>query len=98
MIIIEDRITEVDTEGIIEMIIMKETEVGLDINNFLTMSQEMIEVIVGLSQVQELVQIEIGLDAISVGNTITSPKIVQHQKYSKKQNKYNKYQISHSVV
>ena len=34
------------------------------------MSEEMIEVVVvGLDQVQELEQIEIGLDAISVGNT-----------------------------
>ena len=38
------------------MIIMKEAEVGLGIDNFPTISEEMIEVIVGLGQVQEPVQ------------------------------------------
>ena len=34
----------------------------------------MIEVIVGLGQVQEPVQIEIGLDAISAGNRLSNIK------------------------
>ena len=52
------------------MVTMKEAEVGLGIDHFLTMSEEMIEVIVGLGQVQKLGQIEIGFSAISTGNMI----------------------------
>ena len=48
--IIEDRITGVDTKEIVETI-MKDAEVGLGIDNFLTTSEEMIEVIVGIGQV-----------------------------------------------
>ena len=60
-----------DTEEIIEMIIMKKKGVGLVKDSFQIMLEGMIEiVVVGLDQVQEPVQIEIGLDAISIGNTI----------------------------
>ena len=59
-----------DTEEIIEMIIMKETEVGLGINNIQIIPEGMINVVVGLDQVQELVPIERELDAIYVGNII----------------------------
>ena len=68
---------EVDTEEIIEMIILKEVEVGLGIEIILIMLEGMIELIVGLDQVRELVPIKIELDAINVGNMIISLRIVQ---------------------
>ena len=45
------RIIEVDTEKIIEMIIMKEVEVGLGIDTIQIIPEGMIEAIVGLDQV-----------------------------------------------
>ena len=69
-----------DIEEIIEMIITKEEEVGLGIDNIQIIPDGVIEVVVGLDQVQELVLIETGLDATNVGNMIILPKIVQHQK------------------
>ena len=62
--IIEVRILEVDTEGIIEMLIMKEVGVGLGIGNIQIIPEQMIEVVVGQDQVQEPLPIEIELDAI----------------------------------
>ena len=57
-----------DIEEIIEVIIMKEVEVGLEKDSFQIMPERMTEVVVvGIDQVQELVLIEIGLDVISVG-------------------------------
>ena len=69
--ITEDKIKEVDIEKIIEMIIMKELEVGLGINNILIIEGTK-EVTVGLDQVQEPVWTEIELDVINVGNVIIS--------------------------
>ena len=60
-----------DTEEIIEMIIMKEVEVGLGIDSFPITPEGMIEAVVGLDQVQEqLVLTEIELDAINIENLI----------------------------
>ena len=56
--IIEVKIIEVDIEEIIEMIIMKDVEVGLGIDNILII-EGMIETTVGLDQVKELVPMEI---------------------------------------
>ena len=60
-----------DTEETIEMIIIKEVEVGPGIDSYLIIPEAMIEVMVGLDLVQELVPIEIELDAVNVGNMIT---------------------------
>ena len=70
---IEVKIIEVDTEEIIEMIIMKEVEVGLWTGSIPIILEGMIEVIVGLDQVQKLVPIEIELN---VGNMIILLRIV----------------------
>ena len=75
--IIEVKILEVDTEEIIETIILEEVGVGLETDNIQIISEGMIEVVVGLEQVQEPVLIEIELDAISVGNMIISLRTVQ---------------------
>ena len=64
------KILEVDTEGIIEMIILEGVGVALGTNNIKIISEGIIEVVVGLDQVQELVLIEIELDAINIGNMI----------------------------
>ena len=74
--ITEVKIVEVDTEEIIEMIITKEAEVGLGIDSIQIIPEGMIEVIVGLYQVQELVPIEIELDAINVENMVILLKYV----------------------
>ena len=69
--IIEDKVTEVDIEENIEMIIMKEVGVGLEKDSLQIMLEGMTEVIaVDLDQVQELVLMEIGLDVISVESMI----------------------------
>ena len=66
-----------DTEEIIEKIIMEEVEVGLEKDRFQIISEGMKEVIVmDLDQVQELVLIEIGLGAINVGSMIILQKTV----------------------
>ena len=66
-----------DIEEIIEMIIMKEVEVGLEKDSFQIMPEGMAEVVaINLDQVQELVLIEIGLDVRRVGNTIVMLKAV----------------------
>ena len=65
---IEVKIIEVDTEEIIETIIMTEVDIGLGIDSIAIILEQMIEVIVGLHQVPELVSIEIELDTIKVGN------------------------------
>ena len=67
-IIIEDK-----TEKIIEMIIMKKVEVVLGIDN-IQIIEGIIEVTVGLDQVQEPVIIQIELDVINTGNM--KPKTV----------------------
>ena len=78
--IIEDKITEVDIEEFIETIIMKEVGVGLEKESFQIIQEGMTEVVaVGLDQVQELVLIEIGLDAINVESMIILLKTVQLQ-------------------
>ena len=68
--ITENKLTEVDTEGIIEMIFVEEVGVGLGIDNTQIISEGMIKAVVGLDHVQELAPIEIELNAISVGNMI----------------------------
>ena len=75
--ITEVKILEVDTEGIIAMIILEEVGVGLGTDNIQMISVGMIEVVVDLDQVQELVLIEIELDAINVGNMIIILRTVQ---------------------
>ena len=50
------------TEKIIEMIIMKEAEVGLGIDSILIIPEGMTEVTVDLDQVQELVPTQKELD------------------------------------
>ena len=56
---------------------MKKEEIGLEKDSFQIMSEGIIEiVVVGPDKVQEPVQIEIGLDAISVGNMIILQKTV----------------------
>ena len=70
------RIIEVDTEGIIETLIMKEVGVDLGIDNIQIIPEWMIEVAVGLDHDQEPVPIEIELDAINVENMIISLRTV----------------------
>ena len=77
--ITEDKIIEVDTEGITEMIILKEVGVSLGTDNIQTKSEGMID-IVGLDLVQELAPTEINLNAISVGNMIILLRNVQPHK------------------
>ena len=63
-------------EEIIETIIMKEVEVGLEKDSFQVMPEGMTEeVVVGLDQVQDLVLIEIRLDVISVENTMICQRL-----------------------
>ena len=71
------QIFKMDTEGITETIILEEVGVGLGTANIQIMSGGMIEVVVGLDQVQELVLIEIELDVINVGDMIISLRTVQ---------------------
>ena len=73
-------IIEVNTENIIEIIIMKEAGVVLGIENIQIIPEGMIEVVVGLDRVQEPVPAEIKLDAINVGNVIILLRTVQLQK------------------
>ena len=77
IIIIEVKIIQVDIEEIIEMIIMKEVEVGPRIDNIPIISGRMIEVTVGVDQIQELAQIEIEVDTINVEKVIILLRIVQ---------------------
>ena len=74
--ITEIKIIEVDKEEIIKMIIMKEVEIGIGIDNILIIGG-MKEVAVGLDQVQETVQIEIELNVMNAGNMIILLKIIQ---------------------
>ena len=53
----EIKIIEVDTEEIIEMIIMKEVEVDLGMDNISIIPEQMIEEVGGLDQLQEPVLI-----------------------------------------
>ena len=87
------RIIEVEIEEIIEMIIMKEVEVGLGRDSVLLILEGMIEVIVGLDQLQELVPIEIESDVINVGNMMILLRIVQLLKWKRNQSKFNKFTI-----
>ena len=75
--ITEVKILEVDIEGIIEMTTLKEVEIGLGKDNIQVILEGMIEVVVDQNQVQELVLIEMELDASSVGNMIILLRIVQ---------------------
>ena len=73
----ENKIIEVDTAGNIEMIILKEVEVGLGIDSTQIVLEGIIKAAVGLDQVEELAPTKIELDAISVGNMIILLKTVQ---------------------
>ena len=75
--IIGVKILEVDTKGVIETIILEELGIGLGTDNIQIISEGMIEVVVGLDKVQELVLIEIELDALSIENIIISLRTVQ---------------------
>ena len=86
--IIEDKIKDVDTEGNIEIIILKEAEVGIDGTQIIL--EGMIKSVVGLVQVQELAQIEIELDAISGGNVIILLQTVQFHRQKMHHSKYNR--------
>ena len=91
--ILEDRIIEVDIEGTIEVIIMKEVGVGLEEGHIQVISEEMtgVVVIVGHGQDQKQVLIETELGVISVENMIILQKIVQQQLKKKgRQNKYSR--------
>ena len=66
-----------DTEGIIEMITLEEVEVGLGTDSIQIILEGMIELVVGLDQVQELALIGIKLNAINVGNMIILLRTVQ---------------------
>ena len=71
------KVIEVDIERIIEMIIMKEAEAGLMKSDFYIIIEGMTEtVVLGLDQLQELIPIEIGSDAISAESMIILLKIV----------------------
>ena len=72
--ITEVKIWEVDIEGIIEMTTLEEVEVGLDEGKIQVILAEMMEIVVGQNQVQELVLMEIELDALGVGNIIITLK------------------------
>ena len=65
-----------DIEEIMEMIIMREVEVGLGIGNISIIIEGMIEATVGLDQVQEPVLLEIGLDALNAGGMIILVKSI----------------------
>ena len=65
-----------DVEEIIELIIIKEVEVGLGIDNILIMIEGMIKATVGFNQVQGLILIEIGLDVLNTRNTFVLLKTV----------------------
>ena len=77
---LEKEILEVDTEGVTEVIIMKEAGVYLGIDGTQMIPEQMIEVVVGLYPVQEPVPREIELDAINVENVNILPRTVQIQK------------------
>ena len=64
----------------IKMIITKEAEVDLGKDSIQIIPEGMIEVVVGLGQVQELLPIEIELDAINIGNMIILLSTIQLQK------------------
>ena len=67
-----------DIEGITDMTILEEVEVGLGTDNIQVILAGMTEVVVvGLDQVQDSVLIETELDALSVRNTIILLKTVQ---------------------
>ena len=74
--IIEVKILEVDTEGMIEMIILEEVGVGLETDNIQIISRGVTEIVVDLDQVQEPVLIDIELDAINIDNMIILLRIV----------------------
>ena len=59
-----------DIEGITETTTLEEVEVDLGTDNIQVILGGMIKVVVGQDQVQELVLIEKGLDALGVGNMI----------------------------
>ena len=76
--IMDIKILEVDTEGIIEMIILEDVEVGPGMDNTQVILVEMTEVVVvGLHQVQEPVLKETELHALTIGNMMISLKTVQ---------------------
>ena len=77
--ITENKIIEVDTEEITEMIILEDVEVGLGIDNTQIILEGMIKEVVGLDRIQELAPIKIELDAIGVGNIIIEKESEQIQ-------------------
>ena len=72
--IIEVKIIEMDIKEIIEIIVMKEAEVCIGIDN-IPIIEVTVETTVDLGQVQEPVQREIKLDVINTGNMIILLKI-----------------------
>ena len=69
-----------DTEETIEMKIIREVGVDPEKGSIQKIQEGMTEVtVVGLDQVQELLQKETGLDVINVENMINLLKTVQHQ-------------------
>ena len=78
--IIEVKVLKVDMEGNIKMIILEELGVGLETGNIQAILEGMIEVVVGLDQVQEPALIGIELVAINIGNMIILLRTVQLHK------------------
>ena len=66
-----------DTEGILKTLIMKEAWLGLGIDSIQIIPEQMIEVVVGLDQVQEPVPTEIELDTTNVESMIISLRTIQ---------------------
>ena len=75
--IIEVKILDVNTKGVVETIIFKEVEVGLGKDNIQVILEGVTEIIVSLDQVQKPLLIEIGLGDINVGCMIILLRIVQ---------------------
>ena len=86
----EVKVLDVDTEGIIEMIILEEQGVDLGTGSILITSKGLIETVGGLDHVQELVLIEMEIDASIVENMNVLLRTVQLHRWKKKQKKHNK--------
>ena len=80
----ECKMTELDIEEALGLVILEEVVVGLEKDSIQVTLGEMIEPTVDQDQVQKQVPIEIELDALNVGSTITLLKIVQIYQKQKK--------------